>query len=188
MSEKMLSCKDNNCKIQPKKWLVRGIVTFNFLYYSFQILGFENPGACPISLSIVWVRNANNSLPLIFPTPQNGAMTTEWTTRLERSGIVRGRMARWWAARVLEMEKENSSVILVRCHRSSLVPIEHSRFSLLSCNSHPWKWLTLDLLEEWTVGLLIFWFGKAETGFKNEPWFNVTVRHFSTSPTWVFWL
>lgn len=162
-------------------------MTFNFPYYSFQILGFENSVACPSTLSIVWVRNANNSLPLILPTPQNGAMTMEWTTRLERSGIARERMARWWAAPVLEMEKENSSVILVRCHRSFLVPFEHSRFSLLGCNSHPWKWLTLDL-EEWTVGLLIFWFGKAETGFKNEPRFNVIVGHFSTSLTGVFWL
>lgn len=41
---------------------------------------------------------------------QSGAMIMVWTTRLGRSGTDRGRMARWWAAPALGMEKENSSV------------------------------------------------------------------------------
>lgn len=133
-------------------------------------------------------QNTLVTLPLIFPSPQNGAMTMAWTTRLERSGIVRGRMARWWAAPVLEMEKENSSVILVRCHTSFLGPYQAPPLLLLSCSSHSQKWLeTLGILEEGAVGLLIFRFGKVETSFKNEPWFNVITGHMSTFPAWVFW-
>lgn len=72
------------------------------------------------------------------------------------------------------MEKENSSVILVRCHRSFLGSCQALPHSLLSCCSHSWAQVELfSLPEEWTVGLLILWFGKAESSFKNEPWFNV---------------
>ena len=97
-------------------------------------------------------------------------------------------MARWWAARALEMEKENSSVIPVRGHRSLLVPCQALLHSLLSCNSHSEKRVEiLDFLEEWTVGLLIFWCGEAEMSFRNEPWFNGMTGHWSAFPTWVFW-
>ena len=142
MSKKMLSCKDNILKSKQKSGLSEE--SWPSTYTPSRYWALKIRWHVPVH-SIVWVRNANNSLLLILPTPQNGAMTMEWTTRLERSGIARERMARWWAARVSEMEKENSSVILVRCHRSFLLPFEHSCFSLLGCNSHPWKWLTLDL-------------------------------------------
>lgn len=166
----MLSGKDNIFKSNQKSGLSEGSWPSSFLATPSRYLALKIWWHVPVRSPSCESEHANNSLPLIFPTPQNGAMIMVWTTRLERSGIVREKVARWWAARVLEMEKENSSAIPVRCHKSLLVPSWALPPSLLSCNSHPQKWLeTLGLLEEWTVGLLIFWFGTAETSFKNEP-------------------
>lgn len=55
----------------------------------------------------------DNSWFLFLCLLQSGATTMELTTRLGRSGTGKERMARWWAAPALGMEKENSSVNLV---------------------------------------------------------------------------